>query len=132
MKMLKFLFLSLFFVVVSCKKDDFAKELKESAATTNKLGPQILSDGVRLDNVSASDDNTFQYNYTLLEDEKEKVTPEEIEVFKTSAREEALKVIKTSDEMKMFRDHKVTLKYHYVDKNGKPLTDFTIAPTDYK
>lgn len=132
MKLLKFLFLSLFFVLVSCKKDDFSKELKDSAATTNKLGPQILSDGVRLDNVSASDDNTFQYNYTLLEDEKEKVTPEQIEEFKTSARNEALKVIKSSEEMKMFRDHKVTLKYHYSDRNGKPLAEFSIAPSDYK
>ncbi len=132
MRGVKILLLGVLLVFVSCKKDDFSKELQEAAANSNKLGPQMMSDGIRLDSVSASKDKVFKYNYTLTEDEKSNVSPELLESFKKEAREEALKVIKTSEEMKTFRDHDVTLKYSYVDKNGQPLTEFEIKPADYK
>ena len=132
MKNLKFLLLGILMVFVSCKKDDFSKELLEAAANTNKLGPQILSEGIRLDSVSANKDKVFKYNYTLTEDDKEKVSPSLVEEFKNNAKQEALKVVKTSDEMQMFRENKVTLKYSYNDKNGQYITDFTISPEEYK
>lgn len=132
MRSVKILLLGVLLVFVSCKKDDFSKELQEAAANSNKLGPQMMSDGIRLDSVSASKDKVFKYNYTLTEDEKTNVSPELLEGFKKEAREEALNVIKTSEEMKTFRDNDVTLKYSYVDKNGQPLTEFEIKPADYK
>lgn len=132
MRSVKILLLGVLLVFVSCKKDDFSKELQEAASNSNKLGPQMMSDGIRLDSVSASKDKVFKYNYTLTEDEKSNVSPELLEGFKKEAREEALKVIKTSEEMKTFRDNDVTLKYSYVDKNGQLLTEFEIKPADYK
>ncbi|MFC3159643.1 hypothetical protein ACFOEQ_14985 [Chryseobacterium arachidis] len=96
------------------------------------MTPQILSDGVRLDSVSAQPGKTLRYSYTLTDDVKENVTPEEIEAFKSEAKVGALKIIKTSAEIKEFRDRDVTMEYFYYDKNGKPTTDFKITPSEYK
>ena len=120
-------------ILVSCKKERTVDdELKEVATGMNKLMPQNLNDGVRLDSVSALPDKVFRYNYTLTDDVKESVTPEEIETFKKEAKEGALRVIKTSADMEEFRKNNVTMNYFYFDKNGKQITDFTITPTEYK
>lgn len=121
------------FVFTSCKNEKTVdEELKEAAVNMNKLTPQTLSDGVRLDSVSALPNKVFKYNYTLTEDVKESVTPEEIEAFKTQAKEGAIKSVKTSADMDEFRNNDVTLQYSYSDKNGKLTADFTITPAEYK
>ncbi|KIC64508.1 hypothetical protein [Chryseobacterium taiwanense] len=128
--------LSLICIIValtSCKNEKTVdEELKEAAVNMNKLTPQVLSDGVRLDSVSALPNKIFKYNYTLTEDVKESVTPQEIEAFKSQAKEEAIKAVKTSADMEEFRNNDVTLHYSYSDKKGKPTADFTITPAEYK
>ncbi|SMP27229.1 hypothetical protein [Chryseobacterium profundimaris] len=120
-------------IVISCSKEKtIDDDLKEVAASMNKATPQNLADGVRLDSVSAQPGKIFRYNYTLVDDVKESVTPEQIEMFKTSAKEGALRVIKTSPDIKQFRDNDVTMVYNYYDKNGKPTADFKITPEEYK
>ncbi|MEC3874487.1 hypothetical protein [Chryseobacterium salviniae] len=120
-------------VLTSCSKEKtIDDDLKEVAASMNKATPQNLADGVRLDSVSAQPGRIFRYNYTLLDDVKESVTPEQIEMFKTRAKEGALRVIKTSPDIKQFRDNDVTMVYNYYDKNGKPTADFKITPGEYK
>ncbi|SDH52096.1 hypothetical protein SAMN05421846_10128 [Chryseobacterium taeanense] len=117
----------------SCSKEKtIDDDLKEVAANINKTTPQNLADGVRLDSVSAQPGKIFKYNYTLTDDVKESVTPEQIEAFKASAKEGALRVVKTSPDIKEFRDNDVTMVYTYYDKNGKPTTDFKITPEEYK
>ncbi|WP_294284816.1 hypothetical protein [uncultured Chryseobacterium sp.] len=119
--------------LTSCKKENkIDDDLKEVAANINKTTPQVLADGVRLDSVSAQPGKIFRYNYTLTDDAREGVSPEQIEVFKTSAKEGALRVIKTSPEIKEFRDNDVTMVYTYYDNTGKKMTDFKIAPEEYK
>lgn len=125
--------LCLTLALTSCSKEKTVDDdLKEVAANINKTTPQNLADGVRLDSVSAQPGKIFKYNYTLTDDEKESVTPEQIETFKTSAKEGALRVIKTSPDIKEFRDNDVTMVYTYYDKNGKPTADFKITPVEYK
>lgn len=119
--------------LTSCKKEKtIDDDLKEVAANINKTAPQNLADGVRLDSVSAQPGKIFRYNYTLTDDVNESVTPEQIENFKKTAKEGALQVIKTSPDIKEFRDNDVTMVYTYYDKNGKPTTDFKITPQEYK
>ncbi|WP_144283708.1 hypothetical protein [Chryseobacterium echinoideorum] len=117
----------------SCNKENKVEsELKEAAASMNKITPQLLNEGVRLDSVSVHNHTTLQYNYTLTNDIKEELTPDEINDYKITAKEEALKSIKKSPDMKNFRDNEVTLKYMYYDKNGKSTTDFSVTPSEYK
>ncbi|MGE4514838.1 MAG: hypothetical protein AB7E26_13660 [Chryseobacterium sp.] len=125
--------LSVTLALSSCSKEKtIDDDLKEVAANINKTTPQNLADGVRLDSVSAQPGKIFKYNYTLTDDVKESVTPEQIEAFKASAKEGALRVVKTSPDIKEFRDNDVTMVYTYYDKNGKPTTDFKITPEEYK
>lgn len=129
----RFSLVCLIMVLISCKKEKtIDDELKEAAANMNKMTPQILNEGVRLDSVSVLPNKVFKYNYTLTDDVKENVTPEEIETFKKEAKEEALKVVRNSGDMQEFRNNDVTLQYSYFDKNGKPTADFIIAPAEYK
>ena len=130
---LKFSLICMPLIIISCKKEKtIDDELKEAAANMNKMTPQVLNDGVRLDSISALPGKVFKYNYTLTEDVKESVTPEEIATFKTQAKEGAIRVVKTSSDMQEFRDNDVTLQYSYYDKNGKPIADFTIKADEYK
>lgn len=133
MKNLIVLSLSSFLLLISCNKEKtIDDELKEAAVNMNKLTPQILNDGIRLDSVSAEPNKVFKYNYTLIQDVKENVTEEEINTFKKEAKEGAVNAIKTSADMKEFRDNDVTLKYSYYDKNGKPTADFSVTSAEYK
>lgn len=119
--------------LTSCKKEDKVDDdLKEVAANINKTTPQILADGVRLDSVSVQPGKIFRYNYTLTDDTKDSVSPDQIETFKTSAKEGALRIVKTSPEIKEFRDRDVTMVYTYYDKDGKKTADFKITPEEYK
>ncbi|QQV02896.1 MULTISPECIES: hypothetical protein [Chryseobacterium] len=134
--MKNYLSIPLFFtllLVSSCQKENQVEnELKEAAANMNKITPQLLNEGVRLDSVSVHNNTTLQYNYTLTNDSKDDLTPDEINDYKIEAKEEALKSIKSSPDMKNFRDNNVTLRYMYYDKNGKSTTDFSVSPAEYK
>lgn len=133
MKNLIVLSLSSLLLLISCNKEKtIDDELKEAAINMNKLTPQILNDGIRLDSVSAEPNKIFKYNYTLTQDVKENVTEEEINTFKKEAKEGALNAVKTSADMQEFRDNDVTLKYVYYDKNGKPTADFSVTSVEYK
>lgn len=129
---IKFSLLSLVFVLASCKNEDpVDKELKDAAASMNKMTPQDLSDGIRLDSVSAGH-LSLRYNYTLTEDVKENVTAEDIRVFKEDAREAAKSSLKASEDMADLKGHKIKFDYIYYDKNGKKTADFSVLPEDYK
>lgn len=129
----KFSLASAVLFLSSCSKEDpINKELKEAAVNMNKMTPQTLSEGVRLDSVSANENKTLRYSYTLTEDVKEDLKPEEIDNYKALAKEEAVKNMKNSPDMKNFRDNEITLKYVYYDKSGKPTADFSVSPSDYK
>ncbi|WP_326981174.1 hypothetical protein VUJ46_12950 [Chryseobacterium sp. MYb264] len=120
-------------LLISCKQEKtIDDELKEAAVSMNKLTPQVLSKGIRLDSVSVKPGKIFKYNYTLTDDVKEGVTAEEIDLFKKTAKEGATHLVRTSPDMKEFRDNGVTLEYFYYDKNGKPTADFRITETEYK
>lgn len=120
-------------LLCSCNKEKtIDQELKEAAATMNKLGPQVMSKGIRLDSTSAAGNKSFKYSYTLMEDVKESVTETEISHFKSEAKESAVNAVKTSPDMQIFRDNDITLTYVYYDKNGKLTADFSISPSEYK
>jgi len=132
-KVLKLAFIAAVIPLTSCQKEKtIDDELKQAAADMNKLTPQILNDGIRLDSVSTEPDRVFKYNYTLTDDVKENVTPEQLEVFKKEAKDGALEAVKTSEDLREFRDRDVILRYSYYDKNGKLTADFSITPEEYK
>lgn len=129
---IKISLLSLVAALYSCKNDDSVdKELKEAAVSMNNMAPQTLSDGIRLDSVSAGH-LSLKYNYTLTEDVKENVSEADIKSFKEMAKDEVRKSLQTSSEMEELKKHQVKFNYVYYDKNGKLTTDFSVTPEEYK
>lgn len=129
---IKISLLSLVAALYSCKNDDSVdKELKEAAVSMNNMAPQTLSDGIRLDSVSAGH-LSLKYNYTLTEDVKENVSEADIKSFKEMAKDEVRKSLQTSSEMEELKNHQVKFNYVYYDKNGKLTTDFSVTPEEYK
>lgn len=97
----------------------------------NNMAPQTLSNGIRLDSVSAGH-LSLKYNYTLTEDVKENVSEADIKSFKEMAKDEVRKSLQTSSEMEELKNHHVKFNYVYYDKNGKLTTDFSVTPEEYK
>ena len=108
---IKISLLSLVAALYSCKNDDSVdKELKEAAVSMNNMAPQTLSNGIRLDSVSAGH-LSLKYNYTFTEDVKENVSEADIKSFKDMAKDEVRKSLQTSSEMEELKNNQVEFNY---------------------
>lgn len=83
----------------------------------------------RLDNSVALPDNSFQYNYTLVEVTKDEVI---IDTVKKYIEPNILNTVKTNPDLKFFRDNKTTLIYNYKDMNGEFVHKFSVTPEMYQ
>ncbi len=103
-------------------------ELEKAVTEINKECPKLIDNETRLDSAT-SVDNTFQYNYTLVNFSKGDPTVD-IESAKKAIRASAQNNFDTNPAMKNFREKDVSLKYSYKDKTGKDLFDFTIKTSN--
>ena len=94
------------------------------ASEINKTCPIILDKETRLDNTVAMPNNALQYNYTLINMEKETSDTTELKNYILPI---VTNGIKTSPQMEFQRKNRTTLKYYYKDKNGKYLFHFVIT-----
>ncbi len=92
------------------RNNTFDKQLMKAASDLNKSCPVMVDKDTRLDNTVALPDNIFQYNYTLVNYSKEEI---DIDLIKNNLQPLLLNNIKSNDDLKIFRDNKVTLKYSY-------------------
>jgi len=103
------------------------KQLMQIASEFNKSCPIMVDKETRLNNVVASTGKTVIYNYTLVDLSLEQVKIPQLQDY---IRPRAINNVKTSPDMKMFRDNKVTMVYRYSDKAGKFLCDIKVTPED--
>lgn len=89
----------------------------------------MVDSETRLDNVDFLHPNTFQYNYTLVNLEKEAVdtlaVKEYLEPYFTD-------LIRENPAMKDMKEKEVIINYHYTDKSGNYLFLISILPDQYK
>lgn len=107
----------------------FDKAMIKVADKINENCPFMIDSETRLDNAVVLPNNTFQYNYTLINIAKEdfNITP-----FKEYLEPTIINNIKTNPDMKNFRDNETTLVYYYKDKSGVFLTKIIVTPDMYK
>lgn len=105
------------------------KLMMNAASELNKACPVVVDQYTQLDNAVAMPNNTFQYNYTLIDLEESQVNIDTIEKYLVP---EIINNIKTSPDMKLFRDNKVTLAYYYKDKNGVFVWKLIVTPDMYR
>jgi len=111
------------------KSPSFDKQMMQTASELNKSCPIMVDSETRLDNAMALPENTFQYNYTLVNMNKEEMNVSEAENF---LQPNILNSIKTNPDLKAFRDNNVTMVYNYKDSNGEHLFKLIFEPSQYK
>ena len=104
------------------------KKLEKAAEELNKVAPFMINEDTRLESAAAVPENSFHYNYTLVN-----YTIDEIDVDALEKRLalELLENIKSNELMKSFREERVTIAYNYSDKNGIFLFALEFTPPDY-
>jgi hypothetical protein len=110
------------------KTPPFDEVLMQSASELNKSCPMMVDGETRLDSATVFPGNAFQYNYTLVNLEKEEINPDTIRKYLEPG---IINNVKTNRQMKIFRDHKTTIDYSYKDKNGVFVLKMSVTPDKY-
>jgi len=110
------------------KTPSFDKAMMEAASEINKSCPFMVDQYTRLDNVVALPNNTFQYNYSLINMNKEDV---DIVGLTNYLEPTIVNNVKTNPDLKAYRDNKTTMAYYYKDKNGNFITKIEVSEDKY-
>ena len=106
----------------------YDKMMMEVASELNKTCPMMIDSETRLDNAISIPENVFQYNYTLINMDKESVDVNEMKKYLEPT---IINNVKTNPQMKIQRDNKTTINYYYKDKNGQHLLTISVTPDKY-
>jgi hypothetical protein len=113
--------------IVDEGKELVSIDLEREAAEVNATLPEMVSEGVRLDEVTAGPGNSFNYRYTILDDDSVK------DLSKKSEKLKELEVQlheRVCENMPDFRKNGTVVKYVLRDNAGKVLAEFSINPRD--
>jgi hypothetical protein len=92
----------------------------------NATLPEMVSEGVRLDETRAGPGNSFQYLYTILDGEKK-------ELLENRNRQDALRAQlqeRVCSMMPAFREHGAVVTYFLRDSAGRAIAEIRIDPMD--
>jgi hypothetical protein len=109
--------------------NSFDDVLMQTASEMNKNCPFMIDQETQLDNTHALPNNVFQYNYTLINLEKQNV---DIDQIKSYLEPKILNNVKSDPNMKVFREKEVTINYNYKDKHGDFILLISATPEKYK
>ncbi|MDR0683956.1 MAG: hypothetical protein LBF83_02365 [Spirochaetaceae bacterium] len=102
--------------------------LSSCADEANKDLPEMIDSETRFDKTMALSNRIFQYHFTLINQSKEEINPEE---FKNNIQPSILNNLKTNSAFTDFKNYKVTVEYFYHDKNDNEILKLTYKPNDY-
>lgn len=110
-------------------KKDLESELKSAALELNKQVPMQVDQFSRLDSASTKGQTNIIYHYTLIDLEKSEVNLDTVNKY---IRQNLIENIKSSPELKVYRDNNITMDYKYYDKSGVFVTKISVTPELYK
>jgi len=105
------------------------KAMMKVASEINETCPVMIDAETRLDNAIALPQNVFQYNYTLVNIEKDAVDTVEM---RSTLEPSITNVVKTNPQMKFMRDNKITINYYYKDRKDRYILLISITPNQYE
>lgn len=111
------------------KSPSFDKQLMNAASELNETCPIMVDQETRLDNAVSLPGKVFQYNYTLVNFERDSI---DINLFEEHMQPLILNNVKTNPDLEDFRKNKVTMAYNYNDKNGNFVLKISIEPKQYE
>ena len=118
------------FTLASCQQAK-QKVFELASEQVNKQCPITVDEMTRMDSTTYSGkDNTFTYFYTLSGQADDPTMSEQL---KKSLEETLPETIKNTEEMKVYRESDVTIKYIYLSgKTQEELMQVTVTPEMYK
>ncbi|MDR9457865.1 MAG: hypothetical protein RI572_10705 [Salegentibacter sp.] len=123
-------FVIAFFAVQYFFFDDknLEEQLTDAAREVNNISPKMVDEYSRLDSASTVSDQIFKYHYTLVNMSKKEVDSDTVEKY---IRPGIIENVKTSPDLKDFRDNNITMSYNYYDKNGDFVLHIDVTPDLY-
>lgn len=120
-----------FVLIIQCdsNKNALHKKLAKEALNLNESAPVILNNFTRFDSATVTDDNVFQYNYTILNTQN----PDSlIRVVESSLIENIRLKFNTNPQLLFFKENNVSIEYVYNDENRKVIRRIQIDSSNYK
>ncbi|MGE5394307.1 MAG: zinc ribbon domain-containing protein [Candidatus Saccharibacteria bacterium] len=105
------------------------KVLETTVKQINNNCPVMVDQYTRLDSASLVSNTEIQYNYTLINTVLEEVNQDTVKKY---VMPKIINNVKSSPDLKAFRDLKTTLIYSYRDKNGLAIIKFPVTPEMYE
>jgi hypothetical protein len=106
----------------------YDKVMMKAASEINESCPIMVDNETRLDNAVALPNNIFQYNYTLVNMDKETTV---IKYLKEYLEPTMINIVKTEPKMEIMRKNNTTVNYNYRDKEWKHLFIISVTPDLY-
>lgn len=111
------------------KDKSVGKDLTALIIKYNAACPIMISNDIRMESVNTLPHNTVQYDFTLVDIQKESVA---VEALKKSVEKEIMASSKTNPSLEAFRDNGSTVIYNYKDSNQEELFKITLTPDMYQ
>lgn len=111
------------------KPPSFNKELMTVANEISKACPIMVDQETRLDNAIALPDNSFQYNYSLINYHASELN---VDTLRKYVEPGIINSVKSRPELELFRENKTTLIYSYSDKVGVYVFKIIVKPEMYE
>ncbi len=107
------------------KNKSVGKELTALVNNYNAACPMMISNDIRMESVNTMPHNTVQYDFTLVNVQKEGI---DVAALKKSVEKEILNTSKTNPSLEAFRDNGSTVIYNYQDSKQKELFQIILTP----
>ncbi|GGF70102.1 hypothetical protein [Wenyingzhuangia marina] len=107
---------------------DLETELNNVAIQLNKQTPMQVDEFTRLDSASSKGATNLMYYYTIMNLDKSEVNLDTVNKY---IRPSIIENVKTSPDLKVYRDNNITMDYIYFDKNGEFVIKLAVTPELY-
>lgn len=101
----------------------------KDAEEVNASAPMMIDNITRLDHAEVIRNNTFRYNYTLVNHTK---SDPEINDLIERMENRITTLVKDSKKLEPYKKNKITMSYFYMDKNGDFLFEILVTPDKYQ
>ena len=118
-------------LLTQCVSDKKAihKTLTETALNLNESTPVMLDNYTRFDYASVTDENIFQYNYTVLNTHNPDSLIKDVEV---SLIDNIRQQFNTNPQLLFFKENNVSIEYVYSNENRHVIRRIQIDSSNYK
>jgi hypothetical protein len=119
-------------LLTACKEQEAPAQqnpVERFAEKINFKCPFLVDVDTRMDSVHILPDSTFQYNYTLVNQVRDKMDVMGLTAYIGS---QLMETVRHSSTMKFHRDQQLRMIFYYRDRNGDFVTQIIIEPEDYQ